>query len=147
MLLGLAHDLVAADAGFLGQPAAVGLRVGDVAVGGALGAGQYPHSMDVRVVLAEQDRRRCRLLAEDPAAQPLYFLPQRGALVHEPDHLGVHVGQERPHGLFLVAVPAPSGQRESRLPARGQESAAAARRTRHPLSWLTPAEILDVYLA
>ena len=76
MLPGLRDDLVAAGPCLLGETAAVGLRVGDVPVGGQLGAGQYPHGVHVRVVSAEDDGVVAVLPAQNPAAQPLHFLPQ-----------------------------------------------------------------------
>src|ERR1700752_1360387 len=42
---------------------------------------------------------------------------------------------------------APSGSAGKRPSAADRESAGAARRTRRPMSWLTPAEVFDVYLS
>src|ERR1039457_2212482 len=49
VLLGLSHDVIAAQPGLLGYPAAVSLGVGHVPVGGDLRGRQYSHRVYVRV--------------------------------------------------------------------------------------------------
>ena len=53
VLLGLSHDVIAAQPGLLGDPAAVSLGISHVPVGGDLRCGQYPHRVYVCVFLAE----------------------------------------------------------------------------------------------
>ena len=107
VLLRLAHDLIAAQPGLLGDPAAVGLGVSHVPVSGGLRGRQDLHGVNVRVRLAEQHGLRVALglAGQDPAAQPLHFLPQRGPLVHQPHELGLHRVQERPDRLLVKPAP------------------------------------------
>ena len=106
-----AQDVVAAAAGFFGDAAGVGLGVGDVAVGGGLGGGQDLHGVHVGVLLAEQHGAGVVgvFAGQDAPAQPLDFLPQRGALVDQAGELGVHQAAGRRGRVLLRSRAGPAG--------------------------------------
>lgn len=115
--LRLAQDLVVAQVRVLGQLAAVGLRVRDVPVGGALGHRQHVDRLHLCLVGggARPGLRRGPPAAEYPFAQPHHLRLQGRPLGQRPGQLVGDPLAESPHLRLVHAAPPQPDDREGGL--------------------------------
>lgn len=111
--LRLAQDLVAAQAGVLGEFPAVFLGVGHVTVGRLLCLGQHVHGLDVAVLRLDPG---LPLALEQPLAQPQDLFLQHAVVVEQPpDSIGNPAAEGLDFRLIKTTAPQPA-LGESRRP-------------------------------